>query len=128
MGELEGILELNKSKGIYIDIGTKVYLEIEDVNFSVTSIFIGMLKDEFMTITLPNRYKSVKNKLFPANKMVVKYLHDGSVYEFQTSVIETLNNPVRALAIEYPKLVQERELRVLKRNNVVIPSRIEAIL
>ncbi len=126
MEELEGILELNKSEGIYIDIGTKVYIEIEGVNFSVTSIFIGLLRDEFMIVTLPKRYKSVKNKLYPGNKMVVKYLYDGSVYAFQTSVIEMITNPIRALALEYPKVVQQRELRVTKRNNVVIPGRVEA--
>ncbi|MCP3876550.1 MAG: flagellar brake protein [Desulfobacteraceae bacterium] len=126
MEELEGILELNKSEGIYIDIGTKVYMEIDDVNFSVTSIFIGLLRDEFMIVTLPKRYKSVKNKLFPNNKMVVKYLYEGSVYAFQTSVIEMITDPIRALAIEYPKVVQKRELRVTKRNNVVIPGRAEA--
>ncbi len=85
-----------------------------------------MLKDEFMIITLPKRYKSVKSKLFPANKMVLKYLYDGCVYAFQTSVIETITTPIRALAIEYPKVVQERELRIHKRKNVVIPGRVEA--
>ncbi len=126
MQELEGILELTKSQDFYIDIGTEVYLEIEGVNFSVTSIFIGMLKDEFMVVTLPKRYKSVKNKLFPTNKMVVKYLYDGSVYAFQTSVIEMITAPIKMLAIEYPKVVQQRELRHAKRNKVVIPGRIEA--
>ncbi|SDU25799.1 flagellar brake domain-containing protein [Desulfobacula phenolica] len=126
MRELEGILELNKSQGFYIGIGTEIYLEIEGVTFSVTSIFIGMLKDEFMIVTLPKRYKSVKNKLFPTNKMVVKYLYEGSVYAFQTSVIEVVTNPIRMLAIEYPKVVQQRELRLVKRNKVVIPGRIEA--
>lgn len=126
MEDLEGILELSKTDGIYIDIGTQLYIEIEGVNFSVTSIFIGMLTDEFIIITLPKRYKSVKNKLFPSNRMVVKYLHEGSVYAFQTSVIEMITNPIQALALEYPKVVQERELRLVKRNNVVIPGRIEA--
>ncbi len=126
MEDLEGILELNKSEGIYIDIGTKIYMEIEGINFSVTSVFIGLLKDEFMIVTLPKRYKSVKNKLYPSNKMVVKYLYEGSVYAFQTSVIEMITNPIRALAIEYPKVIQERELRTVKRNNVIIPGRIEA--
>lgn len=126
MEELEGILELNKSEGIYIDIGTQVYLEIAGVNFSVTSVFIGMLKDEFMIVTLPKRYKSVQNKLFTGNKIVVKYLFDGSVFAFQTSVIETITNPIKALALEYPKIVQKRELRIVKRNFVVIPGRVEA--
>jgi len=126
MEELEGILELNKSEGIYIDIGTRVYLEIDGVNFSVHSIFVGLLANEFMIITLPKRFKSVKNKLFPGSKMVVKYLYDGSVFAFQTGVIEIMTTPIRALAIEYPKVVQKRELRIVKRNNVVIPGRVEA--
>jgi c-di-GMP-binding flagellar brake protein YcgR len=125
MEELEGILALNKSESIYIDIGTKVYLEIEGVSFSVTSIFIGMLADEFMIITLPKRYKTIESKLFPGNKMVVKYLYDGSIYAFQTSVIEMITTPIRALAIDFPKVVQQRELRDAKRNDVVIPGRIE---
>jgi len=126
MEEFDGIFQLDKSEGIYIDIGNKIYLEIDGVNFSVTCIFVGMLHDEFMLITFPKRYKSVKNKLFPGNKMVVKYLYEGSVYAFQTSVIETITNPIKAIAIEYPKVVQQRELRGSKRNEVVIPGRIEA--
>lgn len=126
MEEIDGIFELNKSEGIYIDIGTQIYLEIEGVSFSVTCIFIGMLKNEFMITTLPKRYKTVQNKLFQGNKMVVKYLYDGSVYAFQTSVIEIITKPIQTLAIEYPKVVQQRELRIAKRNNVVIPGRVEA--
>jgi hypothetical protein len=115
MEELEGLLELNKSEGIYIDIGTQVYLEIEGVNFSATSIFIGMLKDEFMIFTLPKRYKSIKDKLLPSDTLVVKYLYEGSIYAFQTKVIETITNPIKALALGYPKVVQKRELRIAKK-------------
>lgn len=126
MEELEGLLELDKSEGIYIDIGTTCYLEIEGVDFTVSCIFIGMLQDEFMLITFPKRYKSVKTKLFPTNRMVIKYLFEGSVFAFQTTVIESIENPIRAIAIEFPKVVQKRELRSAKRNDVVIPGRIEA--
>ncbi|MDD9305258.1 MAG: flagellar brake protein [Desulfobacter sp.] len=126
MDELEGLLELYKSQGIYIDIGTKVYLEIDGVTFSVTSVFVGMLKDEFMIITLPQKYKSVKNKLYPGNIMIVKYLHEGSVFAFQAGVIEMITTPIRAIALEYPKVVQQRELRGSRRRAVVIPGRVEA--
>ncbi|THB76473.1 MAG: flagellar brake protein [Desulfobacteraceae bacterium] len=125
MESLDDLLELDKSKGIYIDIGTKLYLEIEGVNFSVTSVFVGLLKDEFMIITLPKRYKSVKTKLYKGNKIVIKYLFEGSVYAFQSNVIEIITDPIKAVAIEYPKIVQERELRLVKRNSVTIPGRIE---
>jgi len=126
MEGMEEIFELDESEGFCIDIGTQVYIDIEGVDFTVTSIFIGLLKNEFLIITLPRRFRSVKNKLYPGSKMVVKYLHDGCVFAFQTSVIETITNPIRTLALEYPKIVQQRELRTVKRNNVVIPGRVEA--
>ncbi|MCA1792586.1 MAG: flagellar brake protein [Desulfobacteraceae bacterium] len=126
MEEIEGMLELSDVEGIYIDIGTQVYIEIDGVDFSVTSIFIGLLKNEFLIVTLPRRYRSVKTKLYPGSKMVVRYLYDGCVFAFQTTVIEILTNPIRTLALEYPKIVQQRELRIVKRNNVVIPGRVEA--
>jgi c-di-GMP-binding flagellar brake protein YcgR len=126
MEKLEGIVQLDKANNIYIDIGNRVYLEIDGVNFSAICIFIGMLRDEFMIITFPKQYKTIKNQLFSGNKMVVKYLYDGSVYAFKTSVIETITSPIKAIAIEYPKVVQQRELRVVKRNDVVIPGKIEA--
>ncbi len=125
---MEGIqasFELEKSEGLNIEIGTEVYLDIDGVNFSVSSIFIGLLENEFMIITLPKRFKSVQNKLFQGNKMIVKFLHDGSLYAFQTSVIEMITDPIKALAIDYPKIVQKQELRVVKRNHVVIPGRAE---
>jgi hypothetical protein len=124
--KLEGIVQLDKAKNICIDIGNRVYLEIDGINFSAICIFIGMLRDEFMLITFPRQYKTIKNHLFSGNKMVVKYLYDGSVYAFKTSVIETITSPVKAIAIEYPKVVQQRELRVVKRNDVVIPGRVTA--
>ncbi|WP_022668541.1 flagellar brake domain-containing protein [Desulfospira joergensenii] len=125
MEGIEDILELDKSEGLNIEIGTEVYLDITGVSFSVSSIFVGLLENEFMIITLPKRFKSVQNKLYPGNKMIVKYLHEGSLYAFQTSVIEMITDPIRALAIEYPKIVQKQELRVVKRNSVVIPGRVE---
>jgi hypothetical protein len=126
MEEMEEIFELHESEGIYIDIGTQVYIDIDGVDFTVASIFIGLLKDEFLIVTLPRRFRSVKNKLYPGSKMVVRYLYDGCVFAFQTSVIELITIPIRTLALEYPKIVQHRELRIVKRNNVVIPGRVEA--
>nr|WP_319396190.1 flagellar brake protein [uncultured Desulfobacter sp.] len=98
---------------------------IEGVNFNVSSIFVGLLDDEYVIITLPQKYKTVQTKLFPGNKMIVKYLHNGSLYAFQAEIIEMITQPIRAIAIEYPKIVQNQDLRIVRRNNVAIPGRVE---
>ncbi len=125
MEGVEALFNLKKSQALNIDIGTKVYLSIEGVSFNVSSIFVGLLDDEYVIITLPKRFKTVQSKLFPGNKMVVKYLHSGSLYAFQTAIIEIITRPIRTIAIEYPKIVQNQELRGTRRNNVAIPARVE---
>ncbi|WP_320040554.1 flagellar brake protein [uncultured Desulfobacter sp.] len=121
----EAFLNLKKPQALNIDIGTKVYLTIEGVSFNVSSIFVGLLDDEYVIITLPQKYKTVQTKLYPGNKMIVKYLYNGSLYAFQAAIIEIITRPIRAIAIEYPKIVQNQDLRVVRRNNVAIPGRVE---
>ena len=125
MEGVEAFFNQKKSQALNIDIGTKVYLSIEGVSFNVSSIFVGLLEDEYVIITLPKRFKAVQTKLFPGNKMVVKYLHDGSLYAFQSAIIEIITRPIRTIAIEYPQIVQNQELRGTRRNDVAIPARVE---
>ncbi len=125
MAGVEAFLNLKKSQTLNIEIGTIVYLSIEGVGFNVSSVFVGLFSDEYVIITLPKRFKTVQSKLFPGNKMVVKYLHNGSLYAFQSEIIEIITHPIRTIAIEYPKIVQNQELRSSRRNNVAIPGRVE---
>ena len=122
--DLKAINALSGEIKIPIDIGTKLHIEIEHISFPVTSIFVGMKKEEYVIITPPSHLNSIKEKLYDGNIMIVKYLHKGTVYAFQTSLIGTVNQPVKLILLKFPRVIQKHELRSFKRNQCLLPARI----
>ncbi|MCP4114827.1 MAG: flagellar brake protein [Desulfobacteraceae bacterium] len=125
MMELDDIMEIDQTSNIAIEIGSKLFVNIDGVDFTVNSIFVGMRVNEYMIITPPARFSNVKSKMYPGNSILVKYLYDGTVYAFQSEIIELIFEPINIVAIQYPRLVQRQELRETKRSPCVIPARAE---
>lgn len=116
---------LSKSGRVDIDIGNRVFMDINGKSTTVTGIFIGMLKNRFLLTTVPNRYEQVKSGLVNGNTIKVKYLYNGAVFAFKTKVMGKIVSPVKALVLAYPKVVQQQALRENKRNEVKIPGRVK---
>ncbi|MCP4715712.1 MAG: flagellar brake protein [Deltaproteobacteria bacterium] len=109
---------------IALDIGTPLHLELEGVAMPLQSDFVGMATDRYIIIGSPNLYSQVKHKLFAGNHIIVKYLFNGTVYAFQSKLIETINKPVRLVFLEYPKIVQRKDLRDHKRMTCYFPVKL----
>ncbi len=50
----------------------------------------------------------------------------GTVYAFQSKVIESTSKPVKLLFLEYPKIIQHQDLRTQKRMSCYIPVKIKS--
>jgi hypothetical protein len=109
---------------INIELGTKLLLEIEDVNMPVNSIFVGLKANEYFIASQPSSYSMIKHKLFRGNPMVIKYLHNGTVYAFPTKIIEIIDKPVQLILFLYPKFLQSQSIRSYRRNDCLIPAKI----
>jgi hypothetical protein len=112
------------SSRICLDIGTKLRVEIQGVHMTLESNLVGMEEGQYLIIRTPSPLSAIKNKLFIGNDMIVKYLYKGSVFAFQTRLMEILTKPVKLLFLEYPKLVESHEIRAHKRINCFIPSNV----
>ncbi len=121
--ELDDIMEIDQTSKIAIEIGSKLFVDIDGVDFTVNSIFVGMRVNEYMIITPPAKSANIKSKIYPGNAILVKYLYDGTVYAFQSAIIEFIVEPINIIAIQYPRLVQHQELRDTKRSPCVIPAK-----
>lgn len=124
--DLKAISSLGSEVNFPISIGEKLHIEIENISYPVTSIFVGMKSDEYVIITPPSHLNSIKEKLFDGNIMIVKYLNRGTVYAFQTSLIGTVNQPVKLILLKYPRVIQNHELRNVKRSQCLLPARLVA--
>ena len=111
-------------KRISLEIGIPIQLKMEGVAFPLQSVLIGMEIDEYLIIKIPAQYTNVKHKLIAGVDIIVRYLYRGTVYGFQTKLIEIITKPVKLLFLEYPKIIEHYDLRSQKRAESIFPATI----
>ena len=111
-------------KRISLEIGIPIQLKMEGVAFPLQSVLVGMEVDEYLIIKIPAQYTNVKHKLVNGVDIIVRYLYRGTVYGFQTKLIELISNPVKLLFLEYPKIIEHYDLRSQKRAESIFPATI----
>ncbi|MBF0117264.1 MAG: flagellar brake protein [Desulfobacterales bacterium] len=117
------ILEDDRKK-LKIDAGTRLQLFIKGVTIPVTSIFIGMKTDEYVVISQPAPFQPIKHRLVKDAHLVVKFLYEGTVSAFQTKVLGTVSDPIKLTILSFPDIVQNYNLRSLKRINCYLPIKL----
>lgn len=128
--EAENVDYLAMGRRIFIELGSQLQIEIEGVAFRFKSVFVGMESDEYLIIKTPMvpsdaPFSSIKHKLFPGTQIVVRYLYKGTVFGFQSKLIEAISAPVRLLFVEYPKIIENYDLRSQERTDCFLPAKIE---
>lgn len=123
--DISGINLTNYGKRISLEMGTELQVEIANVAMPLSSSLVGMSEDEYLVITPPMPYHLIKQKLYAGNELIVKYLHNGTIYAFQSKLIETIAKPFRLIFLEYPKIIERHELRTSKRAKCFFPAYFE---
>jgi hypothetical protein len=109
-------------------IGTEFRLQIEGVEARLTSKLVGIRSGEYLIITTPSlsQLGGVGFKLFPGNRVVVRYVDRGTVFGFETSIIEAISSPFQLIFLRAPTVVVDREIRSNRRIHTSLPARIES--
>jgi hypothetical protein len=118
---------LATGKHLSIEIGSQLQVEIEGIPSRHQTTFIGMELFEYLIIKIPvfphkMRLGDIKHKLLPGNQITVRYLYEGSVFGFQTKLIEALFIPKRLLVLECPEAIAQHDLRSEKRIPSLLPT------
>lgn len=100
---------------VNIELGTKLLLELEDVNIPINSLFGGLKANEYFIASQPSNYSMIKHKLFPGNPMVIKYLHNGTVYAFPTKIIDIIDKPVQMVLFRIPQIFAEPDNPIISQ-------------
>ncbi|MCK5545361.1 MAG: flagellar brake protein [Desulfobulbaceae bacterium] len=111
---------LKTGRSIFFEVGNELKVEIEGVGVPLESCLVGM-EEDCLIIRTPMPFGLIKHKLYKGNELIVRYLCRGTVFGFQTKIIGSITNPVRLLFLEYPKIIQQHDLRSNKRSKCFIP-------
>ena len=117
---------LDVGRRIAIDFGTELQLEIDGVAGRVRSELVGMEHGKYLVVKTPTvaHLGGIGGKLYAGNRVVVRYVYGGSVYGFETSVIDAITTPVRVVFLTCPKVVNERNIRSDRRIETLLPASI----
>jgi len=106
--------------------GTQVKLEFDGVEIPVHSTIVGLEHDKYIILKSPEPFQPIEHKIYPGSELILRYLTDGTVYAFQTRIIETIDSPVMLVFVEYPRIIQHHDLRDEKRLECHVPVRLIA--
>ena len=117
---------LNLERSVSADFGTEMQIELDGVSSRLKTQFVGMEEGKYLIVKTPGAgpLGGIAVKLFAGNRVVVRYVHRGSVFGFETTIIDSLNSPACLLFLAYPKVVTERGIRSNPRVHTSLPARI----
>ena len=120
--------KLDVSAEVSIETGAELQLQINGVEPRVSSKFIGMVQGEYLIIKTPtlSELGGLEVKLYTGNQVIVRYIHQGSVYGFETSIIDSISSPFRLLFLRSPTVIIDRNIRSNKRINTALPGRVQS--
>ena len=122
ISEPSQLFELQPGKSLDLQINHPVPLRLK---LTLVGYELGkyiLLK--YPKITRPSDYKDV---LVEGNVMIVRYLMEGNkgeCFAFRSSIKSITSRPEKLLFLEYPKKIENRQLRTQQRTSIHIPAAI----
>ena len=122
--------DLMRGRRLSIEPGTLLQIEIGGIKFRFKSELVGLQADEYLIIKTPlvpsdAPFGMIKHKLFRGNDIIVRYLIGGMVYGFQSKLLGAISDPIKLLFLEYPKIVEQHDLRSHERVDCLLPGRLK---
>ena len=108
-------------------IGATLKLQIGGTDARLTSELIGVEEDKYLIIRMPpipsvSTVSNFLSLLYKGNTVVVRYMHKGTLFGFKSCVYHFMVDPVKLIFLEYPKKVEDHNLRAHRRVNCYLPA------
>ncbi len=108
-------------KPVSFAVGTELQLEIEGVAQRLKGYLVGIVQGKSLIVDAPF-INNIKTKLFEGNGIVVRYLYEGTIYGFESSLMGVTFQPLKIIFVSYPKIIESHDLRSKKRIGVFLPA------
>lgn len=107
--------------GVHLDMapGKDVAVHVDGLDQGYRGRIVGYEPYEYIIarVRLPS---SVRRGLPGGGRVVIKYVHKGTVFGFRAGVLATLNSPAPLVVVEYPDAIERIELRRKARHRCQI--------
>lgn len=122
--ERVSLKDVNHRVHFHIDLGTPLIIELGGMEGRLKSTLVGMESGQNMILRIP-MIPGIRDKLYEGNRIVVRYVHCGTVYGFESVVLGFVMKPTQVMFISYPKVIEIHNLRKYQRVDCFFPVEIE---
>ncbi|MBF0564894.1 MAG: flagellar brake protein [Nitrospirae bacterium] len=111
-----------------LDINTKLQINIQGLDGKLNGEFAGIANDRYIMATISfdqdGRYGAPCEKILRGNSIIIRYICDGKVFGFESTVLDFITIPLGLLFINYPTDVEEMDLRRQRRLTCFLPAKL----
>ena len=105
-------------------IGTILRIQIEGTRRRLSCELIGVEDGKYLIVKMPSLHimESVSNLLVNGNEITAKYMHKGTMFGFQSTIIDLIQKPFKLVFIKYPDKTDSYDVRGNKRVECFLPA------
>ncbi len=109
---------------LHVEFGGRLLVTINGMERNLWSTLIGIEPDACLIIRTP-MIDGIEDKLHQGNHVSVTYFFAGTVYGFQSTVLNHISFPTSLMFISYPHEIKRIELREQQRVDCCIPGHLK---
>ena len=105
-------------------IGTILRLQIEGTRRRLSCELIGVDEGKYLIVKIPSLHimESVSSHFENGNKITAKYMNKGTMFGFQSTIIDLIHKPFKLVFIKYPDKTDSYDVRGNKRVECFLPA------
>lgn len=107
-------------------LGTEISIQLGEGGKKFKTLLVGMQHEDYLIVRLPQP-AFLSKKLPQGMGLILRYVHNGSVYGCMASVAGLIVRPFPLLFLTFPTEVQRIELRKGKRVECMLPARVTGV-
>lgn len=110
----------------YLNIGITFRMHLKGVKRRLSSELIGIEDGKYLIVKIPPMHTmyNISSLLHNGNDVAVKYMYKGTIFGFQSKIIDLIYNPFKLVFIEYPEKIESFDFREHKRVECFLPANI----
>lgn len=117
----QGVRQHQEKGHLGIELGIMLRIQLRGMKDTWNSTLVGMARNRYLIAEIP-AIPGLWVKLHQMNNIIVRYLHDGMVYGFYSTLIGEMSEPFRVAFLSYPEDIEIVNLRKSVRAPCLIPA------
>ena len=110
-----------------MDFNTILQIQVQAYPNRMKSYLVGREEGRYLILKIPSVVGNPEEIFAKGKELTVRYVHQGSVFGFRTSVMLTVIDSFNVVFVDFPKNIEDYNLRTHKRFECSLPARLEVI-